>query len=103
MQLLTKELERTLPALDTETDENSTVFAHFFNPVGRGDWYALTYDQEQRLFFGYVSIFKDHNDELGYFSLDELESITLPMGLKIERDLHWTAKALKDVQTGVLA
>jgi len=42
------------------------------------------------MFFGYVSLFGDWNDEWGYFSLAELESYISPWGLGIERDLYWT-------------
>jgi hypothetical protein len=35
--------------------------------------------------------------ELGYFSLDELESVRGPFGLKIERDLYWKPKTLREV------
>ena len=33
------------------------------------------YFPEEREFFGYVSIFGDHCDEWGYFSLDEIASV----------------------------
>jgi len=35
--------------------------------------------------------------ELGYFSLAELEGVRGPMGLAIERDLHWTPKTLAEI------
>jgi len=35
--------------------------------------------------------------ELGYFSLAELSSVRGPMGLAIERDLHWTPKTLAEI------
>ena len=39
--------------------------------------------------------------ELGYVSLSELEGLRGPMGLKVERDLHFTAsKTLADYATG---
>ena len=34
-------------------------------------------------------------DELGYFSLAELEGIRGPLGLGIERDLHWSETTLE--------
>jgi hypothetical protein len=59
-------------------------------------WYASEYDPDKKLFFGLVDGFEL---ELGYFSLDELESIgkdgrTLP----VERDLHYQPKTLKELQ-----
>ncbi|MCL6481523.1 MAG: DUF2958 domain-containing protein [Firmicutes bacterium] len=38
--------------------------------------------------------------ELGYFSLDELESIRGPLGLKVERDLYWKPVPLSKVKSG---
>jgi hypothetical protein len=35
--------------------------------------------------------------ELGYFSLSELKSVKGPMGLPIERDLHFEPKTLKEL------
>ena len=48
----------------------------------------------ERIFFGYVD---GLDRELGYFSLDELESITRPFGLGIERDLHFTPRSLGEL------
>ena len=49
-----------------------------------------------------MSIFGDYCDEWGYFSLDELESATGPLGLHIERDLWWKEKWLAEVR-GLIA
>lgn len=97
-KLMNSTIARKLPPLDTETTDNSIVHVHYFNPVGAGDWYGMTYSPEERLFFGYVSIFGDYNDELGYFSLDELESLKLSWGRKIERDIYWQPRTLKEVK-----
>lgn len=94
---MTKELEKKLPKYETETTEDTFVMVHYFNPNGAGDWFGLTYDPIDKIFFGYVSIFGDHNDELGDFSLAELAEFRGRLGLGIERDLHWTPKPLKEV------
>ena len=52
------------------------------------------------MFFGFVSIFNDWNDELGYFSLEELESFRGMFGLGIERDLHFGEYTLQDILDG---
>lgn len=91
MKLLTKELEQRFAKIGRqETVEDPIVIAKFFNPVGRGYWFATEYDPTDRTFFGYVSLFGDWNDEWGTFSLDELEQLRLPLGMKIERDLYFT-------------
>lgn len=88
MKLMTKELEKRFAKVGSQENiKDPIVIAKFFNPMGRGTWYATEYQPEEKMFFGYVSIFGDHNDEWGDFSLEELESIKLPFGLGIERDL----------------
>lgn len=89
MKLLTKELiERFKEVGSQEHTKDPIVIAKYFNPTGAGTWYATEYDPETRIFFGYVSIFGDMNDEWGTFSLDELESFKGRFGLGIERDLY---------------
>lgn len=87
--LLTKELEKKLPALyatDGDPDETRKVPVKFFCPYNGWTWYCLEYSPEDRLFFGLV---KGFESELGYFSLDELENAykgALPL---VERDCYW--------------
>jgi len=50
-------------------------------------------------FFGYVSIFGDWNDELGYFMLDELEGLKLPYGMTIERVRGFSECKLSSIMT----
>jgi hypothetical protein len=71
--------------------------AKFFNPCGAGTWYATEYDPETRIFFGYVSIFGDWNDEWGSFALEELESYKGPLGIGIERDLYFGERRASEV------
>jgi hypothetical protein len=54
---------------------------------------ATEFDGEDT-FFGLV---EGQEKELGYFSLAELSSVRGPMGLAIERDLHWTPKTLAEI------
>ena len=90
MRLMTKELEkRFLKVGSQENIKDPVIVAKFFNPTGAGTWYATEYDPKEKMFFGYVSIFGDWNDEWGYFSLAELESYVGRFGLGIERDLYW--------------
>jgi len=51
----------------------------------------------QRIFFGYVSIFGDHNDEWSSFSLDELGTYRGPFGIGIERNLYFGEKRASEV------
>ena len=93
MKLMTKELEERFEMVGYQEDiKDPLVIAKYFNPTGAGTWYATEYNPEERLFFGYVSIFGDWNDEWGYFSLDELEGFKGQFGLGIERDLFFVEK-----------
>ena len=101
MKLLTKELTEQFNKIGHQKGADPLIVAKFFNPCGAGTWYATEYIPEEKLFFGYVSLFGDYNDEWGYFSLDELEHVKLPYGLKIERDLYFVptraSKVIKNV------
>jgi hypothetical protein len=93
MKLMTKALEKRFAQVGSQAEEKDPlVIARFFNPNGAGTWYATEYDPQRKLFFGYVSIFGDHNDEWGSFSLEELQSYRGPLGLGIERDRFFTEK-----------
>jgi len=86
MKLLTEEILKKLPELySQENVEDPLVIVKFFCPWNQWTWYATEFDGKD-VFFGKV---RGHELELGYFSLSELQSVTGPGGLKIERDLHF--------------
>jgi len=90
MQLMTKELEKRFAKVGSqENKKDPLVVAKFFNPAGAGTWYATEYNPGEKMFFGYVSIFGDWNDEWGSFSLEELQSYKGKFGLGIERDRYF--------------
>ncbi len=96
MKLLTSEiLERFKKTGFQDTGENPLIIAKFFNPAGSGTWYATEYDPEERKFFGFVTGLAF--DEWGYFSLDEMQSVTLQMGLGIERDILFEPTRANDI------
>ncbi|NPV92440.1 MAG: DUF2958 domain-containing protein [Firmicutes bacterium] len=98
MELLPKEIANTLPPLyATEKEKDPIVQVKFFTPDSNWTWYATEYDPTDRLFFGLV---KGFETELGYFSLDEMESVRGPLGLPIERDLYWRPVPLSMVKNG---
>ena len=96
MQLLTKEIIKKLPAMRETEGQGKEAIAQvkFFTPDSNWTWYGVEYDEEQRLFYGLVEGF---DKELGYFSLDELEEIKGPMGLKIERDRSFSPTPLMNL------
>lgn len=88
MKLITKALEERFEKIGDQSEiQDPIIVAKFFNPAGRQTWYASEYDKENNICFGYVTGFDF--DEWGYFSIDELESLKLPFGLKVERDIFF--------------
>lgn len=100
MMLMIKELEQKLNDYPIGSQdgkgENAEVLVKYFNPAGAGTW-LITEGEKQEdgnwLLFGYCHIFEW---EWRYVMLSELESITLPFGLKIERELYVTGGQVKD-------
>jgi hypothetical protein len=92
MTLLPKEIEEKLPPLyatEKIATKDKIVKIKFFTPNSSWTWHVVEYDKEDKIFFGYVD---GLYPEWGYFSLVELEEVTGPLGLKIERDLHFKEK-----------
>jgi len=98
MKLLTKQVEKRFAEVGSqEKEKDPLVIAKFFNPQGPGTWYATEYDPRAKIFFGYVSIFGDWNDEWGSFSLQELKTFRGSFGLGIERDRYFSEKPISQV------
>jgi len=94
MKLLTEEIRKKIPPLySQENVKDPIVHVKFFTPWTNWTWYATEFDGKD-LFFGYVVGLEK---ELGYFSLSEMESIRGPVGLGIERDMHFVPKPLSEV------
>ena len=95
-ELLDVESREKLPPLYTGEERGLDAMAQvkFFTPDSNWTWYASEFDGED-IFFGLVSGFEL---EFGYFSLKELEEVRGPLGLPIERDLHFEPKTLKELQ-----
>ena len=99
MKLLTKDILDKIPA-KAEDSLGARVYVKFFHPIQRWTWYATEYNPDNGTFFGYVKSGIDPAyDELGYFTIEELESIRKP--LLLERDLYWNDKiTIGQVQRG---
>jgi len=92
---MTKELRKKIPPLYAQQNiKDPIVYAKYFMPGSHWTWYVLEFDGKDT-FFGYVD---GDYQELGYFSLSELEGIRGPLGLKVERDLYWKPKPLSEVK-----
>ena len=92
MKLLTKEIIEKFEKVGNQENkklEDMEIIVKFFNPSGMGTWFATHYYPETKIFSGWVSLFDDHNNEYGNFSLQELEEVKGAFGLGIERDLYF--------------
>jgi len=95
MELMTDAIRRALPPLYSQESLGGDAVAQvkYFTPDGQWTWLATEFDGVD-IFFGLVEGFEK---ELGLFRLSELRSARGPMGLKIERDLYWTPKPLREI------
>lgn len=94
MKLLTQEIRKQLPKLnETESipTEEKVAVVKYFTPWSNWTWYGVEFDGEDT-FFGLVFGLER---EWGYFSLSELQSVSGPLGLKVERDLYFTPTKIR--------
>lgn len=94
MKLLTEEIKQMLPKLYEQDGKGmeAIAYVHFFDTLSYWHWFGSEgqAEGEDFIFFGLV---KGHDNELGYFSLNELESL----GERIERDLYFTPTPLSEL------
>lgn len=101
MKLLTKEIEDKFKEYPLGSQDGlggaAKVIAKFFNPIGQGTWLItegdIIRDEKGNIedveMFGFANLGEIEYAELGYISLSELQSVNLPFGLTIERDLYF--------------
>lgn len=95
-KLLPKEIAKRLPSLQKALAMGMDAVAQvkFFTPDSGWTWYATGYDGKDT-FYGRVF---GVEDEMGAFSLSELESVRGPWGLPIERDFYFKPKPLSQLK-----
>jgi Protein of unknown function (DUF2958) len=95
MELLPAEIRAQLPVLYAQSESSDAiVYVKFFTPDSNWTWYATEFDGEDT-FFGLVQGFEE---ELGYFSLSELQEYRGALGIGIERDLHFKPTPLSQLR-----
>lgn len=104
MKLLPKEIREQLPPLYSQDGKGgkAVVYVKYFTPSSSWTWLATegepVLDESQKevdyKFFGLVF---GHEREFGYFLLSELEEVRGPLGLPIERDLHFKPRTLEEI------
>ena len=104
MKLFTKADLANLPKLYAQDGkgDDAMVFVKLFSPFSNWTWYVTEFDPEEKIFFGLADGFEA---ELGYTSLEELESLTHDrLGIPaVERDKFFTPRPIKEVRREVAA
>ena len=78
------------PLKGTSREQDFVPVCKLFLPWAAATW-LLTEMSDDGLAFG-LSDLGFGSPELGYISMDEIYSVQGPGGLRVEQDLHWTAK-----------
>jgi len=92
MKLLTKEIVSAFKKQGDTSEmemEEIKVIAKFFNPIGASTWYLYEFEEEEGIFWCFANLGDPTFAECGTVALKELEDLRLPMGLRIERDMHF--------------
>jgi hypothetical protein len=99
MKLITEEFEllfKDYPLYSQESESDPIVICKLFDPCGSATWFLTEYDEKEKIAFSYVQGLCE--DEFGYTSLIELESIKGPLGIGIEQDLYFVQKRLSELK-----
>jgi hypothetical protein len=97
MKLLTKDILKTMPTLYATEHvplASKIVRAKLFTPWSNWTWYLIECEPDGPIAWGLV---QGHECEFGYIDLSELEAVSGPGGLHIERDLHFIPCTVAEV------
>jgi hypothetical protein len=104
MKLLSKEIREQLPPLYSQDGKGgkAVVYVKYFTPSSSWTWFAtegesVLDESGKEVDFKFFGLVEGHEKELGYFVLSELEEVRGPLGLPIERDLHFKPKTLEEI------
>lgn len=98
MKLLTQAIKKKLPPLRSQEKEaDPMVYVKFFDPCSQWTWF-VTEGSEDGIDFTFFGWVVGLDQELGYFSLNELKRVKNRFGLGIERDLYFEPKRLSEVK-----
>ena len=103
MKLLTKEIRNQLPPLYGQDGKGGKAIVHLklFTPDSSFTWLITEgspiIEDGVEVDFQFFGLVEGHCKELGYVNLSQLEGVKGPLGLPIERDLHWEPKTLEEI------
>ena len=98
-KLIPQTLLSDIPDLyETEEQLDPLCYVKLFTPDSSWTWFIIEFSKADRsTCYGYV---QGLESELGYFTLEELESVHGPLGLKIERDLSFNPTQFSSIKKG---
>lgn len=96
-KLIPQTLLSNIPDLyETERETNPLCYVKLFTPDSCFTWYIIELSKENgNLCYGYV---EGIENELGYFLLEEIESVRGSLGLSVERDLYFEPTPLSQIK-----
>ena len=94
MKLITKAIQAKLDK-NFQDENNEDAVLKLFNPCGAATWLITQMEPEGDIMWGLADL-GFGCVEYGTISLSEVEAVTLPWGLKIERDLHFNGAKISD-------
>ena len=86
--LRANDIQRRAAERDGRPEPDPAPVVKFFNPMGAATWLATELYADGDTLFGLADL-GFGCPELGVFSLSEIASVRLPLGLGIERDLSF--------------
>ena len=95
--LIPKEILDTIPDLYCSTDTTDPLCrVKLFTPDANWTWYIIEHSKEDNVIcYGYV---QGLENELGYFSLEEIADVRGRMNLPVERDMCFKPTLLSVLQ-----
>ena len=99
-KLLSHEQLQLIPNLyETENQEEKICYVKLFLPNSNWTWYIIEINkQDNNTCFGFVDGLEQ---ELGYFTLSELESVKGLFGLKVELDRNFIPTKLSKIRASI--
>jgi hypothetical protein len=111
MKIITKAIEHAFDKQGSTSNmsmDEIKIVMKLFNPMGAQTWYIyehLKNGHSDDSYMAFVNMGDSEMAEMGLISLNEILELRLPLGLKIERDKHFTplSKTLRQVYDTVKA
>ena len=99
-KILSHEQLQLIPNLyETENQEEKICYVKLFLPNSNWTWYIIEIDkQDNNTCFGFVDGLEQ---ELGYFTIRELENLKGMFGLKVELDTSFKPTKLSKIRASI--